>query len=242
MLTGVTDAQHPLEFADDPAPAEWVVDGLVGFGENVGSVVPHGFDAYARLLHPAALAGQPVSWSDIAHANGKTMHAEAQFERISGVDPWHSTQPGIWDAPPTIGHLPGTTRHDVHDLATPLVDALASNTRTPERVWFCVWEGWGGMQRPGGEPPVRLPGRKYWLMRGPIAAAVCSLDEIGADGPSIWWPDDRAWCVATEIDFRWTYIGGSQSLVDRLVDDPRFEALQAAISDEVQVVGDRVNT
>ena len=27
--------------------------------------------------------------------------------------------------------------------------------------------------------------------------------------PSIWWPEDRAWCVATDIDLFDTYVGGS---------------------------------
>jgi hypothetical protein len=61
------------------------------------------------------------------------------------------------------------------------------------------------------------------------------FDAIGACGPSIWWPDDRAWCVATEIDFRWTYVAGSRELVDALVADERFEALHATITDGARI-------
>ena len=26
----------------------------------------------------------------------------------------------------------------------------------------------------------------------------------------MWWPDDRAWFVSTQVDYAWTYIGGAQ--------------------------------
>ena len=45
--------------APDAAPAAWVVDGLRGFGESVLSLVPEGFDAYARIFHPAG-NGDPL--------------------------------------------------------------------------------------------------------------------------------------------------------------------------------------
>jgi hypothetical protein len=28
------------------------------------------------------------------------------------------------------------------------------------------------------------------------------------------WPDDRAWCVAAEIDLAWTYVGASVTLIN----------------------------
>ena len=159
-----------LEFVEDLTPAAWLANGIRGFAENVGSIVPHGFDAYARLFHPASLDGAPVSWGDVARANGKVMHAEAQLEAISGVDPRRAAQPGLWDRRPDLGHLPGTSRHDTHDLATPLVEVLRGGTTTPDRVWFCVWEGWGGLLAPDFDARFQLPSRAYWLLRGPIDA------------------------------------------------------------------------
>lgn len=32
-----------------------------------------------------------------------------------------------------------------------------------------------------------------------------------------WWPDDHAWCVANEIDFDFTCVGGSPALIDDLL-------------------------
>ena len=43
---------------------------------------------------------------------------------------------------------------------------------------------------------------------------------------NLWWPADRAWCVATEIDFAWTYVGGTRAVVDALLADPRLDAVE----------------
>lgn len=42
-----------LELRDDLSPADWIIDRIHDFGVNVGSVIPEGFDAYARIFHPA---------------------------------------------------------------------------------------------------------------------------------------------------------------------------------------------
>lgn len=96
---------------------------------------------------------------------------------------------------------------------------LARHTSTPTRCWFCLWDGYGYLTgaawetrsyrlEPGMPPPkgpftrrlpapklqpsrVRLPARDYLLFTGTV--------DQGAgwsDGPNLWWPDDRAWCVA----------------------------------------------
>jgi hypothetical protein len=57
-------------------------------------------------------------------------------------------------------------------------------------------------------------------------------DALALDNsPNLWWPDDRAWFVATEIDHAWTYVAGSQQLLARLMADRRLEILTADPSD-----------
>ena len=43
--------------------------------------------------------------------------------------------------------------------------------------------------------------------------------------PNLWWPDDRAWCVATEVDYSWTYVAGTVSCIEELLNDPTLEAI-----------------
>jgi hypothetical protein len=77
-------------------------------------------------------------------------------------------------------------------------------------------------------PLVELPWREYRLLTGPLDAAL----EVGRlvnsafdpHSPSLIWPDDYAWCVATDVDLRSTYIAGPQALADELLADPRLEA------------------
>jgi hypothetical protein len=65
-----------LELRDDLSPADWIVDRIHDFGVDVGSVIPEGFDAYARLFHPAIRIEDDVEtvvrWSEVAEANGRT--------------------------------------------------------------------------------------------------------------------------------------------------------------------------
>jgi hypothetical protein len=85
-------------------------------------------------------------------------------------------------------------------------------------------------------PKVRLPGRDYLLFEGPLEAA----GELGAlvswepgggrsferQTPSLWWPDDRAWCAGNEIDTSFTCVGGSRALIDELLEHPDLEVIE----------------
>jgi hypothetical protein len=142
-------------------------------------------------------------------------------------------------------------------------------TATPEDCWFCVWDGYGwgsgvplvavddSGRPPGAVPPsqpdpvpgpirsglrVELPHRSYLLYQGPVRAALTlpALDGTSGQCPNLWWPADRAWCVASEIDLPRTYVGGPRGLIDAILADDRIEALPAAPDDPVNRVEDWV--
>ncbi len=62
---------------------------------------------------------------------------------------------------------------------------------------------------------------------------VAFLDEAGFPfwgySPNVWWPEDRAWCVATDIDLCDTYVGGSLECVQAVLDHPDLEALPTSL-------------
>ena len=66
-------------------------------------------------------------------------------------------------------------------------------------------------------PQLRTEHRKYFL----FTARVDDVPSFAIGGfpqtPSIWWPDDRAWCVATEVDGYDSYVGGSQACIDAVL-------------------------
>ena len=83
-------------------------------------------------------------------------------------------------------------------------------------------------------PKLELPGRAYFLAHLDLAD-LCTDDwearAIWADPPptrtpSLLWPDDHAWCLATEIDFDSTIIGGSRALAAALLAAPGLEVLE----------------
>ena len=82
-------------------------------------------------------------------------------------------------------------------------------------------------RRPSGpEPTLRLPNREYHLLSGPITAVTESMvAPSGWQSANLWWPDDRAWFVATEIDFSSTYIGGDRQCIEAVLASADLEAM-----------------
>lgn len=227
-----------LRYVNDVAPAQWIFDRLHGFAQDAGSIIPSGFESYARLFHPAARLDRDteraVTWREIAEANGRIVHPEMQFAHIAGVWRRPSPLPHLWTDEPRDGSLPT-------ELGRALSDVLAAHTSTPDRCWFAVWEGWGGLEVPAGAPKVGMPQRRYYLATGPLSTAHESVFHRFHQSASLWWPDDRAWCVTTEVDFSWTYVGGTQECIAAILAHPGIEALPAQLSDDGTSTGDRIN-
>jgi hypothetical protein len=201
--------------------------------------VPPVFEAYARLLHPAeGPHGQPIRWAGVAAWSGGTIHALVQWvpmARERGLTP---SAPPFLAAPADGRLLPAT-------LAA-LCEVLAAHTTTPDECYFGVWEGYGRVG-PGARfaAHLDLPERTHLMFRG----ALSDVQEIGSrvggffrqESPSLMFPADRSWFVATEVDFDSTYLGGSQELVDAVVADQRLEAWPVSATDPTDAGSDPIN-
>ncbi|MFC4905869.1 hypothetical protein [Actinomadura gamaensis] len=208
--------------------SSWVVDGIGEFGSGVRGLMPPVFEGYVRILHPASSPSEePVRWEDVAREAGTRVDARTRFDELA-----KGASGRLWDEGPRAGEFPASR-------LPALASVLRAHTRTPDACWFCLWDGWGWI--PDGTfasaPRVRLPHRDYLLYEGPVDAA----DEFGQRGdgfffpqsPNLFWPADRGWCVATEIDLESTYVGGSAALAEALLTDDRFEALSVTADDPV---------
>ena len=217
-----------LTLCADVSPGDWIVSSVRPVDAlSVGSLLPPTFAAYARIFHPAERDDREVRWSEVAAANGRVSHAGMQWESITGDRPCHNMggQPGIWDEPPRVGSLPA-------EQTDRLVTLLAAQTSTVSLCWFAVWEGFGALAIPRNPAAVRLemPSRSMLLLQGPLTAAGTSLEEAPFDQrASLWWPQDRSWCVATDVDLNSTYVGGSRACVDAIVGDGRLEAREVGV-------------
>ncbi len=67
------------------------------------------------------------------------------------------------------------------------------------------------------------------------------FESKGSNGPNLWWPDDRGWCLATEIDLDSTLVGGSAELIKGLLSDSDIEAVPARLEDSVAINADTMN-
>jgi hypothetical protein len=96
-------------------------------------------------------------------------------------------------------------------------------------------------------PRVNLPGRDYLLFEGPLEAAAelgCTLgDELFIpQSPNLFWPQDHAWCIASEIDLFCTLVAGSNELAESLIGDARLEVWRVFADDRVDAYSDDKNT
>lgn len=59
--------------------------------------------------------------------------------------------------------------------------------------------------------------------------------------PNLWWPQDRTWCVATDIDLMAGYVGGSRQCVEAILDSSELEAFEVSAEMSVQWDSDTIN-
>jgi hypothetical protein len=87
------------------------------------------------------------------------------------------------------------------------------------------------VQRFPGAARIGTPNRGHFLLRGPLVGVLSSVAASGhrQSTSGLWWPADRAWFVATEIDHEWTFVAGQQSLIDQLQADRRLEVVTTAL-------------
>lgn len=225
------------EILTDVSAARWIEEELLGreLGgrTRVEHFVPHGFESYARILHPvhgpADDVRPSVAWSDVADWSGRNLVPTSPFSQIA-----QRPDGAIWPSRPEDGTLPFET-------CARLIGLLEPATTTPDVCWFCLWDGWGVLDLPTRKLPPRVRGpfsRWYLLYRGPVAAAANFRWGPAFHSPNIWWPEDRAWCVVTEIDARSTYVGGTKDLVARMLQSDQLEAVPAKLDDPLDGGGD----
>ena len=247
----------------DITAADWLGPRLRRFGSQVAAVVPDGFPAYVRILHPArGAADQPVRWAEVPTWSGRTMHRLVQFHAITRPPALVPTDPAPWDGqPPPDGNLPA-------ELLRSLCATLAEHTSTAVSCWFCLgtatagctaaprWRSWvaaalspshwrclprcwtdpASVSRAGTTccSPVRWPQR-------PTSAGPAPR-QLLPQSPNLFWPQDHAWCVAAEIDLFCTLVAGPEALAQALVADPRLEAWRVHPADPIAFDSDQINT
>lgn len=259
---------HPsgLTFMLDISAARWVEQGLGQDFAHVKALIPRGFARYARLFHPARNQhGEPVRWAEVAAWSGRTVHPLMAFERISNPSRGYGAGASPWNEDPCEGSLDSD---DAIALAEFLANFTDTPQQCFFAVWegygqftpgasvmLCSFSESGAEPEvPVPEPQVLLPpaevltaerltgvGRDYVLYAGPLSVVTSFFVNFWHDSPNIWWPEDRKWCVATDIDLNSTYVGGSEACIEALVNDARFEVLATTLDAPVHLEADTLN-
>src|SRR5688572_16780168 len=128
-----------LAFEPDVSVGAWIGPRMMHAdwtpGVPVGAIVPTGFEAYARVFHPAERppGRTRVRWREIADEHGTTVHPQMQFSHVIGVHRFDLIREL---SAPVEGCLP-------QDQTAVLASILEPHTTTPDRCRFAVWHGYG---------------------------------------------------------------------------------------------------
>lgn len=173
-----------MHWISDPSTGEWLRGRLDDpWTSSMHSVVPRGYPAYARLLHPGVVRSlpdrpvpsiedwqrlpleeqnrlidlfrdEPVTWAETAAAFNTTLHPLAQWHRLVRT--------------PTDGDWRTRIAPDGREFTAPMEGALAAetvatiaahlagHTTTPDAGIAALWEGFGGLLGHLGHGPSRV--------------------------------------------------------------------------------------
>lgn len=195
-----------FRYEPDPGVGEWLRPRLGPFGPAVGSLVPRGYAAYARILHPMYdEEHRPVRWAAVAAETGRMVHPTAQAWRVAGRPEVYAPQaqplgqrvpePREWR-----GDDSGGGSMDARELRG-VADVLGRHSTEDLIAAFWEGSGWdGGMVvfawdgEPDGElppprpapdelapevlhgPKLELPHRAYVLFRAGVDNLVALAD------------------------------------------------------------------
>ncbi len=253
-----------LRVVDDVSPTDWIAPRLSGRFGAVGLTVPRGYAAYARICHPTTNeAGEPARWSDVANATGRRPHALMQWHAIVGSPDYLNMKGSLWEGEnPRRGSLAHSTLHA-------LCDRLAEG-HDADDCYFCLWEGHGELETYGWlettlaphskvaarnrhtftsdeitRSRLHLPDRDYVVLAGPLRSALrigsFAAELFWPQSPNLFWPADRTWCVASEIDFDSTLVGGPLRLIDAILRTPELDAWPITADDSLACNADEIN-
>jgi hypothetical protein len=194
-----------FRFESDVSYAGWFAEALKPWGKDrirLWSFLPDTFEAYARfpnhLEHEMEGGVQDHRLQELARVLAPFTSRPERCWLASWVG-WGSWGPGsssaLTDDPPPRRGLwrRRRARRDVQRLALETHQKLSAL------------------------PQLRTEHRKYFLFTARLSDVASFAIGPFTQTPSIWWPDDRAWCVATEVDGYDSYVGGSRACIEAVL-------------------------
>jgi hypothetical protein len=207
-----------LRHLTDVEPTRWIGPLLAPFGSGVASIVPRGYEAYARIPH----LPDEEAWLELELPERQL---RILCEILAGEDGTGRCCFCLWEG---YGWVQGGS------VAITVAHRIGEEPPDP---------GWIAALREAHEAPafpsevtrgpkLHLPGRAFLVFAGPLE----SILEFGRHEkhpyghrfqrhtPDLFWPADRGWFVGSDVDLDFTLVGGPVKIVDAILADPRLEA------------------
>jgi len=230
-----------LRVVDDVSTADWIAPRLSGCFGVVGLTLPRG------------------------EATGRRPHALMQWHALVGSPDYLNMAGSLWD-----GANPSRGNQVAYAALTVLCNRLAGDPEDEPDCYFCLWEGYGELETYGWlettfaphfkvtardrhtftsdeitRSRLHLPDRDYVVLAGPLGSALrigsFAAELFWPQSPNLFWPADQAWCVASEIDFDSTLVGGPLRLIDAILRTPELDAWPITADDSLACDVDEIN-
>lgn len=192
------------------APTDWIERSCRGEWWTVGALVPNQYESFLRVSAPAP--DHDDWWSAY----------RGLFDVVVSVGERNTSSPdrawfAIWEG---HGFDNAETRvawrdSPVDEAERRARDAELDRLRDEDRRHNAAIR-----DELNRLPRFDRPGRTYYLLQGALRSAT-DLRHPDSDhwrNPDLFWPDDRRWFVATDVDFWSLYIGGGSTFIADLAD------------------------
>ena len=156
-----------MGWISDVTPGAWLAERVDAVWHDMHSVVPRGYEAYARVFHPLIrdrptdsagwnghdqagsfdIAVESTTWGQAARAFGSIMHPLVQSRLLLNAPT--SEVGGVIDADGWRYSQPDTGNLDATVLAR-VATHLTPHTTTQDAACAAIWEGWGGLVSSAG--------------------------------------------------------------------------------------------
>ncbi|MFK4760940.1 hypothetical protein ACI3KS_08410 [Microbacterium sp. ZW T5_45] len=173
-----------MEWMGDPSVGSWLVDRIDSFfGASMHGVVPRGYEAYARVFHPASVRSlpggavptahewermpaaeqqrlidlfeeHPATWADVAAAFRTSLHPLAQWQSLVRTPAGEDWRTRL--SPDGREFTSPDEGQLPAGLLAVVSGHLAAHTRTPDAGIAALWDGWGGLTGGLGHAPNTL--------------------------------------------------------------------------------------
>ncbi|HET7504171.1 MAG TPA: hypothetical protein VFK02_24290 [Kofleriaceae bacterium] len=231
---------NPIRWTRDLAAAAWIGARLDRSSDRVTALVPAGYEAYARIIHPpATFPGHQLPRHQLpllvdilrdetttpdrcwfcVDDRSRSLDDQTVTERVRLPRGGASYLMHGGPIERALLSPPGKSLQVVLPEGAPLPDVLAAMREQLEGKLDC------GVSFSSDTNRAQL---EQWLAAGP--------PDLQGRAPDLWWPEDRAWFVCTPQYLDSTFVGGSRRLIVRLLAVPGLEVAEAQGTDPLSDV------